>query len=250
MPGRAVTDKLIQISSQSRSQLLTAPPKGKQKRVKQSPSKPEGAQRTANGNPRATQRESEADRGTTRTVNSKDYCGDEVMMLRKRTMIAKSSTFVWFSLREKKKVYWCYCHLYDSHRTIRYSLHPTWTTDSGMASLQIMVTLSSVYQVICTNMTSSYKTINSITQLYVYACKNSVVIILVGTDRHGHDNKFNKAVDNLPSSSSNMSIIIVSSYVPPQSYRTINNSRRTRCRVAKSVISSCTWYCSHRSIIK
>ena len=42
--------------------------------------------------------------------------------------------------------------------------------------------------VICTNMTPSYRTINSITQLYVHAW------IVGGTDGHGHghDNKFTK----------------------------------------------------------
>jgi len=52
----------------------------------------------------------------------------------------------------------------------------------------MVVTLSSVYQVIRTNMIPSYRTINRITQLIVYAGNNSVVVILVGTDGHGHDN--------------------------------------------------------------
>jgi len=37
-------------------------------------------------------------------------------------------------------------------------------------------------------MIPSYRTINRITQLIVYAGNNSVVVILVGTDGHGHDN--------------------------------------------------------------
>ena len=61
----------------------------------------------------------------------------------------------------------------------------------------VVALLSSVYQIIRINMTPSYKTINSITQLYVYAWNNSVVNILGGTDglRHGRDNEFNKEVD-------------------------------------------------------
>ena len=53
--------------------------------------------------------------------------------------------------------------------------------------------------------------------------------------KHRHKHKFNKEADNPPSSWSNMpTIIIVSLYVPTQSYITINNSRRRR--VTKSVI--------------
>ena len=59
----------------------------------------------------------------------------------------------------------------------------------------MVVTLSSVYQVINTNMIPSYRTINRITQLIIYAWNNSVVIILGGTDGHGSDNEFNKEVD-------------------------------------------------------
>ena len=57
-----------------------------------------------------------------------------------------------------------------------------------MTSSRMVVTLPSVYQVIRTNMIPSYRTINRITQLIVYAGNNSVVVILVGTDGHGHDN--------------------------------------------------------------
>ena len=34
----------------------------------------------------------------------------------------------------KRKVLWYYYHSYGSHWTIHYSLHPTYNTDSGMAS--------------------------------------------------------------------------------------------------------------------
>mmetsp|Transcript_18423 Transcript_18423/g.20287 ORF Transcript_18423/g.20287 Transcript_18423/m.20287 type:complete len:95 (+) Transcript_18423:87-371(+) len=63
-------------------------------------------------------------------------------------------------------------------------MHPTYNTDS--TSSRMIVTLSSVYQVITTNMTPSYKTINSITQFYIYAWSNSVVIVLGKMD--GHNN--------------------------------------------------------------
>ena len=46
---------------------------------------------------------------------------DEVMM-RRRMTITRTWTFVWFPLREKRKMYWYYCHLYDSHRTIHNTL--------------------------------------------------------------------------------------------------------------------------------
>ena len=54
----------------------------------------------------------------------------------------------------------------------------------------MVVTLSSstAYQVIRTNMIPSYRTINRITQLIVYSWNNSVVIILVRIDGHGHAN--------------------------------------------------------------
>merc|ERR1712238_447863 len=53
-------------------------------------------------------------------------------------------------------------------------------------------------------MTSSYKTINSITQLHVYTASPNCTYIIGIIDGHGHDNKFNKEADNPPSSSSNM----------------------------------------------
>ena len=84
----------------------------------------------------------------------------------------------------------------------------------------MVVTLSaSVYEVIHTNMTPSYyRIINSITQSYVYTWNISVVNILGETDGHGHerDNEFKKKVD-MPT------IIIVSLYVPTQSYITIKH---------------------------
>ena len=72
-------------------------------------------------------------------------------------------------------------------------------------------------------MPPSYKTINSITLLYVYAWNNSVVNILVGTDEHGHrrDNTdvSRNSTRRLTSSLTNIpNIVIVSSYVPTQSY--------------------------------
>ena len=96
--------------------------------------------------------------------------------------------------------------MYSSHRTIHYSSHPTRydiITNGRYTLIRVPCTLPSVYQVFCTNMISSYRTINRITRLIIYAWINSIVIILGGTDRHGRDNEFNKEVDN-PSSSSNM----------------------------------------------
>ena len=50
----------------------------------------------------------------------------------------------------------------------------------------------------------------------------------------GWHNETSSSLTNIPI------IIIVSSYVPAQSYITINNSRRRRMRVAKSAIDCCT----------
>ena len=97
--------------------------------------------------------------------------------------------------REKRKMLWYYYHSYGSHWTIHYSSHLTYTILKVTShhhewSLQFHPCTKSH-----TNMSPSYKTINSITILYVYAWNTSVVTILVGTDEHGHDNKFNKEVD-------------------------------------------------------
>ena len=95
----------------------------------------------------------------------------------KATATATSST-----KREKRKVQ-CYCsYSYGSHWTIHYSSHPTHYTDSDMTSVY------QVIQVIRTNMIPSYRTINRITQLIVYGWNDSVVIIHVGTNGHGHYN--------------------------------------------------------------
>ena len=77
-----------------------------------------------------------------------------------------------------------YYHSYRSHRTIYISLYLAWTILIATSS-RIAVTPSSVNQFIRSNMTPSYKTINSITRMYVYAWNNSVVNILggkMGTD--------------------------------------------------------------------
>jgi len=97
--------------------------------------------------------------------------------------------------RKKRNVQWHYYHLYGSRRTIHYLSHRTRHTILIVTSSRMVGRLSSVYQVIPANTTPSYTTINVITQLYVYVQNNSVVIILGGTDGHGHDNKFNKYVD-------------------------------------------------------
>ena len=61
--------------------------------------------------------------------NNKEGQREGLMMRRRRTTTRTWMwTFVWFLSREKRKVYWYYCHSYGFHRTIRYSLHPTWTT--------------------------------------------------------------------------------------------------------------------------
>ena len=71
-------------------------------------------------------------RKQTGTDDDKDYCGDDMMIRRTMTTRKRTWTFVWFPSQEKRKMHWYYCHLYGSHWTIRYSLHPTWTTDRDM----------------------------------------------------------------------------------------------------------------------
>jgi len=116
----------------------------------------------------------------------------------------------------------------------QYIIHRTrHTVLIATSSSQMVVTLSSMYQVIPTNMPPSYKPINIITQLYVYAWNNSVVIILVGTDGHGHENSHQHRHTNPKSKS----IVIISSYVATPLYITINNSSRRRRREARCVIN-------------
>ena len=84
--------------------------------------------------------------------------------------------------REEEGTVWYYYYSYVSHWTIHYSSHPTHYNDSDMTSVY------QVIQVISTNMIPSCRTINRITQLIVYAWNNSVVIIHVGMNGHGHYN--------------------------------------------------------------
>merc|ERR1712238_70033 len=56
-----------------------------------------------------------------------------------------------------------------------------------------------------------------------YALSNIVVTILVGTDRHGHDN-----IHIISMHTNSQSIIIISLYVPIPSYITINSSNSNR----------------------
>ena len=94
----------------------------------------------------------------------------------------------------------------------QYVIHPTRTTDITACDM------TSVYVSFQSDNTApSFQTINNITQLYIYAWNISVVNILGGTDGHGHDNKFKKEGD-MPT------IIIVSLYVPTQSYITIKHA--------------------------
>ena len=112
----------------------------------------------------------------TRKDDDKDYCGEEVMKRRRRTT-TRIWTFVWFPLREKRKMNWYYCHLYGSHRTLRYSLHPiaAWHHQEW-----------SLHYHLCTNSSvpprHHHRNISSIPRLYIYTWNNSVVIILGGTD--------------------------------------------------------------------
>ena len=63
--------------------------------------------------------------------------------------------------REKRRVQWYYCRSYGSYWKIYYSSHPKYNSDSDVTILRMVL-------VIYTNMPPSYKTINSITQFYVY----------------------------------------------------------------------------------
>mmetsp|Transcript_26440 Transcript_26440/g.30075 ORF Transcript_26440/g.30075 Transcript_26440/m.30075 type:complete len:81 (-) Transcript_26440:48-290(-) len=79
-------------------------------------------------------------------------------------------------------------------------------------------------------MIPSYRTINRITQLIVYARNNSVVIFLMGMDGHEHGNIHHHQHTNT------QSIIIVSSYIPTSTYITINSNNRRGRKEAKSAI--------------
>ena len=96
--------------------------------------------------------------------------------------------------RERGRVSGITIRIVSTGQYIYISLHPTYNTESI-----IIITNSrheqslhcytlNVYQVIPTNMTPTYRTINSITQSYIHAW------IVWGTDGHGHrhDNKFTK----------------------------------------------------------
>jgi len=63
----------------------------------------------------------------------------------------------------------------------------------------------------------------------------------MGTDTNTNTDVTTNSTRRMTSSLTNIpNIIIISSYVPTQSYITINNSRRRRRRVAKSVVIWCT----------
>jgi len=114
-------------------------------------------------------------------------------------------SFVWFPSREKRK---------ECVSIGQYVIHPTLTTDIDLCDM------TSVYVLFRSDNTApSSQTINSLTQLYVYTWNISVVNILNKTDGHGHghDNEFKKEID-MPT------IIIVSLYVPTQSYITIKHA--------------------------
>ena len=122
----------------------------------------------------------------------------------RRTTATRTRTwaFVWFPSKEKKKV----CVSIG-----QYVIHPIRTTDidvCDMTSVYVSFQLD--------NTAPSFQTINNIIQLYVYAWNISVVNILGGTDGHKRDNEFKKEV-GMPT------IIIVSLYVPTQSYITIKH---------------------------
>ena len=103
------------------------------------------------------------------TDADKDYCDDEVMMLRWTTARTKSSTFVWFPLREKRNVQ-CII-IIRMVPIVQYVIHCTRITIL-IATWHDIIT-SGCYSVIRvpvirTDMEPSYKTIYSITQLYIY----------------------------------------------------------------------------------
>ena len=90
------------------------------------------------------------------------------------------------------------------------------------------------------NTTPSYKTINSITRLYVYTWNNSVVIILWeqrDTDMTTNSTRRLTIHHDRPICHP---IIIVSLYLPTPSYITINNRSKGRRREAKSNNNCCT----------
>ena len=72
-----------------------------------------------------------------------------------RTHSRATTTVTASTEREKEGVVMLLSFVYGSHRTIHYSSHPTYNTDSDMTF---------VYQVLRTNMIPSYRTISRITQ--------------------------------------------------------------------------------------
>ena len=52
---------------------------------------------------------------TTRRDDNKDCCGNEGKMMRRTTETRiRTLAFIWFPSREKRKVYWYYCHSYNT----------------------------------------------------------------------------------------------------------------------------------------
>jgi len=105
------------------------------------------------------------------------------------------------------------------------------------------------YIIYHTRMILSYRTINRITQLIVYAGKNSVVVILVGTDGHGHDNIHIIISISIPNSllsfhCQHTNPLLSFHYTFQHHHIIINNNRKRRRREAR-----CS-YRSHHSAIQ
>ena len=123
------------------------------------------------------------------------FCKKEKYILLCRTRLDSIHTlYPWIGTSNntiKTNIWWYYYHSDGSHWTIHYSFHPAYNTDSdtisssssSSSSSRMVASLLSMYQVIHTNITSLYyRTIKSITQMYIYAWNNSLVNILGGTD--------------------------------------------------------------------
>ena len=109
----------------------------------------------------------------------------------------------------------------------RYISHRIRHTILIVTSSHTVVPVASLYQVIHTNITPShYRTINSITQLYVYAWNNCVVIII------WWDKRWTRTMDTDVTTDSTRRLTIyhhrptcqpIPLYVPTQSYITIKH---------------------------
>jgi len=144
--------------------------------------------------------------------------------------------------RENRKISWYYYHLYGSHWTIHYSLHPTyiilkvtWHHHEWPLHCLHPCTKSSVP-------TQNHHIIQSTASPNCTFMLGIIVLQISWGEQMGSDTDVTtNSTRRLTSSLTNIpNIIIVSSYTPTQSYITINNTRRTTRREAKSAIDCCT----------